>query len=219
MSDNQNDNQTPPVSPTQVTPPIVTLPPEVAELVQKQVAEELKQIKSNLDNAYSARDAAEKKVKDFEAAAQAAEIAKMKEEGKHREAYELQLAEEKRLREAAESRAVELTRDISLKTALASKEFRSENAREMAFREIVGQLTKNADGVWNHKSGASVQEFVNSFSEKDDNAFLFKQKPSTGGGSAPIIPTDTTKKSSLFAMSQAEVLKLAAEGKLPHQQR
>lgn len=214
MSENNNNPTTPPVVPPQVPPTAVVLPPEVAELVQKQVAEELKQIKSNLDNAYSARDAAEKKVKDFETAAQAAEIAKMKEEGKHREAYELQLAEEKRLREAAESRAIELTRDISLKTALASKEFRSENAREMAFREIVGQLVKNADGVWTHKTGANIQEFVNGFAEKDDNAFLFKQKPSSGGGSAPIIPTDVTKKSSLFAMSQDEVLKLAAEGKL-----
>jgi len=206
------------VEPVVVESPVV--PPDVAELVEKQVAEALKPIKDNLDKAYAARDEAQKKVQEFEKAQRAAELKKMQEDGKHREAYELQLAEERTLREKAEQRAVELTRDLTLRNALSAKEFRTDAAREMAFREIVSQLVKSADGNWTHSGGKSISDFVSEFSDSEANSFLFKQKNSSGGGSAPIVNSPGVQKSeSLFNKSQAEVLKLASEGKLPPKRR
>lgn len=194
------------------------VPPEVAELVQAQVADALKPIKASLDSAYAARDEALAKVAKFEKEQRDAELKRLQDEGKHREAYDLEIKQERERREAAEQRNIELTRDLELRNALAavSKDFRSANAKEMAYREIVSQLVKDSAGAWKHSSGLSIQDFVNGFAEKEENAFLFKQKVSTGGGSGTITPSPGDKtKTSLFAMSQEEVLQLAAEGKLP----
>lgn len=192
------------------------VPPDVEEIVQKKIAEALKPIKSNLDKAYQARDAALDKIKEFEKKQREEELLKLQEAGKHKEAFELQLAEEKRLREAAEAKAVELTRDMTLKGELGALKFRNNNAMEMAFREIVPQLVKDANGNWVHRSGISIQDFVQGFADNQDNTFLFTQRVSTGSGSGPVAPSPGSKSDkSLFELSQEEVLKLAREGKLP----
>jgi hypothetical protein len=203
-----------PSSKTETTPDVV-VPPDVEEIVQKKIAEALKPIKSNLDKAYEARDAALAKVKEFEKKQREEELLKLQEAGKHKEAYELQLAEEKRLREAAEAKAVELTRDMTLRSALNILKFRSANANEMAFREIVPQLVKDANGNWVHRSGVSIQDFVQSFADNQDNAFLFTQRVSTGSGSSTVTPSQSSSKGkSLFEMTQEEVLQMAREGKI-----
>jgi hypothetical protein len=116
---------------------------------------------------------------------------------------------------AEQKRNVELTRDIDVRNALASHPFRNENAVEMAYREIVGQLVQNDQGVWVHKTGISIRDFVKGFADSDDNSFLFKAKASSGSGSNGGKPSDTSGgKKSLFQLSQDEVLKLAKEGKL-----
>lgn len=223
MADNQDQNQDPNKDQNQdtdnqqqqqQTPPAGDNDAE--KLVQAKLDEALKDIKSKLDKAYGARDEALKKVAEFEAQKKAEELKRLQEEGKHKEAYEMQLAEEKSKREAAEKRNVELTRDIEVRNALGSQPFRNDNASEMAYREIVGQLVQNEQGAWVHRSGVSIKDFVKSFAENDDNAFLFKPKVSSGSGSQGAKPTNTSggEKKSLFSMSQEEVLKLAREGKL-----
>jgi hypothetical protein len=188
---------------------------DVVKLVQEKVDEQLKDIKSKLDKAYGSRDEALKKVAEFETAKKEAELQRLKEEGKHKEVYEMQLAEEKAKREAAEKRNVELTRDIDVRNALGAQPFRNDNAREMAYREIVGQLVQNEQGVWVHKTGSSISEFVNTFANNDTNSFLFKPKASSGSGSSGVNTSNTSSDNkSLFAMSQDEVLKMAREGKL-----
>jgi hypothetical protein len=189
--------------------------PDVDKIVQEKVEEQLKDIKSKLDKAFSSRDEALKKVAEFEKEKREAELKRLQEEGKHKEAYEIQLAEEKAKREAAEKRNVELTRDIDVRNALATQPFRNDNALEMAYREIVGQLVQNDQGVWVHKTGVAIRDFVKAFADNDANSFLFKQKTSTGSGSSGVnTSNNSSEKKSLFAMSQDEVLKMAREGKL-----
>lgn len=188
---------------------------DVEKLVQEKLDAALKDIKGKLDKAYSVRDEALKKVAEFEQKEKEAELKRLQEEGKHKEAYELQLAEEKAKREALEKRNVELTRDIEIRNALSSQPFRNDNAAEMAYREIVGQLVQNENGVWIHKSGVGIKDYVKAFAENEDNSFLFKPKTSSGSGSSGGKPGDTSSgKKSLFEMSQDEVLKMAREGKL-----
>ena len=189
--------------------------PEIQALVKAAVAEELKDVKAKLDAAYGKRDEALQRVAEFEQKERDAEVARLQEEGKHREAFELQLAEMKASRDALVKRNIELTRDIDTRNALAGFSFRNEKAAKMAFEEVTGQLVQNEAGEWVHKSGVTVKDFVKAFAENEDNAFLFKQKQNTGNGSQDPKPPQGGKPKSLFEMSQDEVLKMAAEGKLP----
>ncbi len=190
-------------------------PPDVDSLVQAKLDEALRDIKSKLDKAYSARDEAMTKVKEFEKEKRDAELKRLQEEGKFKEAYEMQVNELSAKLTSAEKRNIELTRDIDVRNSLSSHPFRNENAVEMAYREIVGQLVQNEQGVWVHKTGMSIKDFVKSFADADDNSFLFKPKTSSGSGSSGTKPSDTSGgKKSIFQMSQDEVLKLAKEGKL-----
>jgi len=189
--------------------------PDIDKIVQEKIDEQLKEIKSKLDKAYGARDEALTKVKEFEKKEREAELKRLQEEGKHKEAYEMQLAEERAARTAAEKRNIELTRDIDVRSALTSQPFRSDNALEMAYREIVGQLVQNDQGVWVHKTGLSIRDYVKAFADNDSNSFLFKVKASSGSGSSGVSNTNnTSEKKSLFAMSQEEVLDMARKGKL-----
>ena len=109
---------------------------DIERLIQERVAASLKDIKSKLDGAYSARDAALKRIAEFEQKEKEAELARLKEEGKHKEAYELQLAQERARIEALEKRNIELTRDIEVKNALSAFTFKSESASNMAYNSI-----------------------------------------------------------------------------------
>lgn len=203
------------------TPPIETVvenvsPPkeDLDKLVQSRVSEALKDIKSKLDNAYSARDTALKQVAEFERKEKDAELSRLKEEGKHQEAYELQLAQERAKIDALEKRNIELTRDIDVKNVLSAFTFKSESAAEMAYKTIVSELVRNENGVWVHRDGTSIADFAKKFSEV--NNFLFEQKVSTGPGVTATKPAaSSTQIKSIYALSQEEVLKLASEGKLP----
>lgn len=206
QNNDQNNNQKPTIDQA-----------EIDKLVQAGIDNALKDIKTKLDKSYEARDAALAKIKEFEQKDREAELKRLQEEGKHKEAFDLQLAEERAKREALEKRNIELTRDIEVRNALASHPFRNDNASEMAYREIVGQLVQNEQGVWVHKSGVSVKDFVKTFAEHSDNEFLFKPKVNSGSGSGGSKAGDNSsgEKKSLFNMSQEEVLKMAREGKLP----
>lgn len=189
---------------------------QLEKLLTERLSEQLKPIKEKLDKAYSVRDEALKKVAEYEKEKRDAELKRLEEEGKHKEAYEIKLAEINAAKETAEKRVIELTRDMEVRNSLISYNFRNENALEMAFKEIIGQLMRNENGQWIHRSGVSIKDYVKTFSENDDNAFLFKAKVNQGGGSQSTsnIPSGDTEKKSLFSLSQEEVLKLAAEGKL-----
>lgn len=195
----------------------------VEKLVDSRVKDAIKDIKSKLDNAYSARDEALRKLAEIEQFRKQEELKRLQEEGKHKEALEMQLAEERAQKAAYEKRVVELTRDMELRNALTSYTFKNDNAFNMAYREIVDQLIQDERGVWKHKSGVPLKDFVRQFADAEENNFLLKPKVSSGSGSSSTTKTSTTSNSldgkSLFTLSQEEVLKLAREGKLPSQRR
>jgi hypothetical protein len=189
----------------------------VEKLVESRVQEALKDIKLKLDKAYSVRDEALRKAADIEQARKQEEIKRLQEDGKHKEALELQLAEERAQRAAYEKRVVELTRDMDLKNALSTYSFKNENAFSMAYREIVDQLAQDDKGIWRHKSGVSLKDFVKQFADDENNAFLLKPKVSSGSGSSTTKVKDSSSGmsgKSIFELPQDEVLKLAREGKL-----
>lgn len=189
----------------------------VQKLVEEKVKEAVKNIKSQLDNAYSARDEALKKLAEIEKFKKQEELKRLQEEGKHREALEMQLAEERAQKSAYEKKVIELTRDIELKGALSSYTFKNDNAFNMAYREIVDQLVQDDKGVWRHRSGVSLKDYVRQFSESDENSFLLKPKFSSGSGSSSVkvsSPSSGLDGKSIFSLPQEEVLKLAREGKL-----
>jgi hypothetical protein len=187
----------------------------VEKLVSERVAEALKPIKEKLNKAYSAKEEAERKAAEYEKEKREAELARLKEEGKHKEAYEMQLAAEREEKEKLKRENIALTRDNQVRIALATLNFRNEKANEMAFSEVVGQLVQNDKGEWVHRSGVSVKDFIKAFSEEKDNAFLFKAKSNSGsGGSAPVKESEgSSENGSLFKKPQNELLQSIAEGK------
>lgn len=185
----------------------------VAKLVSERVAEELKEIKSKLDKSFAQRDAAQAKLDEMERNKRDADIARLTEEGKHREAYELQLADLRKENETLKSTNTELSRDSAVRASLGVLSLKNDKAFEVAFRDIVGQLVQNAQGQWVHKSGVTIKDFVEAYSKDESQSFLFKPKSSSGAGTSTQTSTGTsTSTKSLFQMSQKEVLEMAAKG-------
>lgn len=188
----------------------------IAKLVKEKLDTELAPIKKNLDAAFAQRDEALRKVKEFEQKEKEENLKRLTEEGKHKEVYDLKLAEEKAEKEVLAKKVTELTRDVTVRDVLKSYSFRNDNAADVGYREVISQLTQNDKGDWVHRSGVSIKDFVTSFASDENNSYLFKTKSNSGNGSESQKETNTnkTQKKSLFGMSQAEVLKLAEEGKL-----
>jgi hypothetical protein len=188
----------------------------IEEKVQQEVDKALKPIKENLDKAYAARDDALAQVKVFEEEKRKAEIERLEEEGKHKEAYEASLADERAKNAELNKRNIELTRDIDVRNELAKYELRNQSAQELVFKEIVANLTQDANGKWVHKNGTSIEDSVKSYLEDASNSFLLKAKTNQGSGQDNNLNDNASASASgsLFEKSQAEVLELAAQGKL-----
>ena len=192
-----------------------------AQLVEEAITRTKAEMKALLDGAYNQRDAALKEKAELEHAKKEAEQKRMLEEGKHKEVLELQLAEEKAKREAVEKRNTELSRDVAVRSALNGLNFRNEKAATTAYNEIISNLKRDANGNWQGSDGKSIVDTVSALVADTDFNFLFKAKENGGGGSDDVggKSKDNSSGKSLFSMSQAEVLKQAAAGKLPHQTR
>lgn len=189
---------------------------DLSTQIEKAVEEQLKGIKEKLDKAYSERDEANRKLAEREKAEAEAKKKQLEAEGKHKELYEIQLKEERALREAAEKRNVELSRDLVVRQHLAGLPFRNDRALEVAFKEIVSDLVKNDNGDWLSRGGQSLSDFVTAFSKDDSNSFLFKPKANSGSGAGDsgTKPDSSSKKKSLFDLPQEEVIRMAEQGKL-----
>ena len=188
----------------------------IAKLVQDRLDAELAGIKKSLDGAYKQRDEGLAKIAAFETKEKEATLVRLKEEGKHKEAFELQLAEERAANAALMKRNTELSRDVNVRDALRGFTFRNDKAADMAFREITSNLVQNEHKEWIHRSGISIRDYCEAFSKDEEQSFLFKAKTNSGGGAAPQVggtPPVNDKPKSLFAMPQAEVIRMAAEGK------
>lgn len=183
--------------------------------IEQAVQERLSQMKNNMDRMAKERDEALKKAAEVEQARKQEQIKRLEEEGKLQEALEMKLAEAEAKLKVFEEENTRLNRDNVVNAKLANLEFRNERSRQMAYRDIVEQLVQNEDGLWVHKSGTNIQEFIDTYSKSEDNSFLFRVKANTGAGTNASAGTPKMEdKKSLSQMSQAEVLALAAKGQL-----
>jgi hypothetical protein len=187
-----------------------------ADVLKKAVDAALAPIKAKLDEAYTKRDEALAQSAEHEQKTKEVERERMREQGKESEALQSELDEFKAKDKVKDSKIVELTRNMEVNSMLASLEFRSDKSRKMAFEEIVSELVQEENGNWKHKSGSDLSSFVKSFSEDDDNSFLFKTKESSGAGvmSPQTKSSVSSKGGSVFDLSQDEVIKRAQEGTL-----
>lgn len=186
-----------------------------AEQLEKMIADRLGPIKDKLDGAFVERDAAKAKLAELEKEKQEAEIKRLQEEGKHKEAFEIQLAEERAKLKHLEETNIRLARDAALRTHLGKYTFRSESAANMAYNTILSELALNEKGEWVHKSGTTLADYVKVFADNEENTFLFKPKASSGTGfeGNTTTPPTSGEAKSIFEMTQEEVLKRITEGK------
>jgi len=192
----------------------------IAKLVAEKVEEQIKEAKEKLNSAYDARDKALKRAEALEKKEREAELKILEESGKHKEAFDLRIAEANTKYDELLSKFhkleegnLELSRDAQIRDLLRGQEFRNDKAAALAFKDISAELIRNDQGVWVHRSGVNIKDFVTTFTANEDNAFLFKVKTSTGGGSSNSTPSNKT--TALRNKTQAEVLEMAAQGKLP----
>ena len=188
---------------------------DMQTLVNAEVAKAIKNIKGNLDNAYSERDTYKNEIAKIKADAQATEIAGLEKQGKHQEVMAIQMADLTRKLETYETKNTELSRDNAVRAQLNGLDFKNEKAATMAYGDIVSNLAKNADGEWMHTSGVTINEAVSSYGKDDKNSFLFNVKANVGSGTSPVksaVGTIPTK--SIKDMDQSEVLKAIANGTL-----
>jgi len=197
--------------------------PEVmAAAVAAQVELALKDLKLKLDGAFTERDKALAESARFKEDQDAAKLAKLREDGKDKEANDLIAAKAAAENTALREANVKLTRDIEVRNAVSAYSFKNETAAKLATQQIVEELVQNEQGVWVHKSGVSIPEYVKLFKSNSENEFLFKPKINSGSGETQTNAdgTPTIKKTtSIFDRPVADVLKDAAEGNLPHQKR
>jgi len=167
---------------------------EIQKMVEAKVAEELKAIKSKLDNAYAQRDEYLKKATAFEEEKRQAEIKRMEEEGKHKEVYELKMAEHLAKLETLQKENTRLTRDQSIKDALAGSDFLNAAAADMAFNRVKEQLIQDEHGRWVHKTGVPIKDYVEHFKKDSEFGFLFKAKTNSGAGATQHSSTEAPPK-------------------------
>lgn len=188
---------------------------DVQTLINEEVSKAISNIKGNLDKAYAERDTFKAKLVEMETAKQKAEIDALEKAGKHQEVMQIKMNELSSQLKAYEQKNTELSRDNAVRSQLNALDFRNEKAANMAYSDIVSNLTKDANGNWVHTSGASINEAVSSYAKDDANAFLFNVKANAGSGVSPSKPaTGSTPIKSIKDMDQSEVLKAVAEGKI-----
>tara|TARA_R110000787_G_scaffold124732_2_gene235783 strand:+ start:2153 stop:2800 length:648 start_codon:yes stop_codon:yes gene_type:complete len=188
---------------------------DIKSLVDIEVSKAIKNIKGNLDSAYSERDAALAEVEKAKGERQKVEIEALEKQGKHSEVMQMKLNEVNAKLEAYEQRNTELSRDNAVRTQLNSLNFRSDKAAKMAYSDIVGSLKKDALGKWVHESGLSIEDAVSSYSKEDNNAFLFSIKANAGTGINPAKPASGNNPvKSIKEMSTDELLDAVAKGNI-----
>ncbi len=188
---------------------------DIKSLVDAEVSKAIKNIKSNLDSAYSERDAALVQVEEAKADKQKAEIEALEKQGKHSEVMQMKLNEMSAKLETYEQRNTELSRDNAVRSQLNSLNFRSDKAAKMAYSDIVGSLKKDASGNWMHKTGLSIEDAVSSYAKDDNNAFLFSIKANAGTGINPAKPASGNNPvKSIKEMSTDELLSNIEKGNI-----
>jgi hypothetical protein len=181
------------------------------ELVAEGIAAGLADVKEKLNSAYGARDLALQQAALAEKTANDLKIARLTAEGNHAAAFELQMAEANAKIAVITRQNTELGRDNAVREEMRGLSFRNTKAASLAFQEVVGSLVQNDAGQWIHSSGVPIATAVAAFAADPEQSFLFQTKPNSGNGQQQLIPPTITQNTSVFAMSQADVLAKAAK--------
>jgi hypothetical protein len=192
-----------------------SLKEEHQALLKQMVADELKQMKANVDKAYKKSEELARENARLKSEAQEKQRKQLEDEGKHYEAEKLRNAELEENNRILQERLTSLTRDRELEKHLSSLEFRNDFARETAFKTILPELVRDEDGSWVHKSGASINDYLKAFAKDPNKDFLFKSKENSGAGSnSNKSSTTVSRPKKLDGMTTEELLALAETGKL-----
>jgi len=188
---------------------------ETVDPIEQEVANRLSKMKSNVDRMAKERDEALKKAAEIEQQQKQETMKRLEEEGKLQELSEMKIADLEAKLKVYEEENTKLNRDSVVNSLLGSLDFRNDRSRQLAYRDIVEQLVQNDNGSWVHKSGTTIQDFITSYSDNEDNSFLFRVKANSGAGTpAPAGVSNTNENKPLSEMSTQEVLNLAAKGQL-----
>lgn len=188
---------------------------ETVDPIEQEVANRLSKMKSNVDRMAKERDEALKKAAEIEQQQKQETMKRLEEEGKLQELSEMKIADLEAKLKVYEEENTRLNRDSVVNSLLGSLDFRNDRSRQLAYRDIVEQLVQNDNGSWVHKSGTTIQDFITSYSDNEDNSFLFRVKANSGAGTAaPAGVSNTNENKPLSEMSTQEVLNLAAKGQL-----
>jgi hypothetical protein len=212
VNDNQDDNDT---TQQDLSQRKASLADEHQALLKQLVADELKQMKGNVDKAYKKAEELARENARLKAEAQEKQRKQLEDEGKHYEAAKLKLAEMEEREKILQEKLTSITRDRELEKHLGSLEFRNDFARETAFKTILPELVQDEDGSWVHKSGASINDYLKAFAKDPNKDFLFKPKENSGAGSnSNKNSASMSRPKSLSGMTTEELLALAESGKL-----
>jgi len=186
-------------------------------LIDKIVAQRVADAKTKIDKAYSKAEKLAVENAALKKDLEASRRKKLEEDGKLVEAKESELEELRAEKIQLEEALNAITRDQEIEKVLGKLgvEFRSNFARDVAVKEIRSQLTKDDDGEWVHKSGASLSDFVKTFvKDPEKEETLLKPKENSGTGQdrnkSGFKKTDVK----LSELTNEQMLKLAATGKL-----
>jgi hypothetical protein len=190
--------------------------PSFDKLVQEKVNEELKKIKSSLDNAYKERDAAKSEMARIAKEKQDAEISALEKAGKHSEVLKIEMDRIRKELDTYKTRNTELSRDNAVRAQLNALDFRNEKAANLAHADIIKSLRQDSNGNWMHEAGLSIEEAVQLYAKDEKNAFLFSVKANAGSGTPSNVQPATGKQpvKSIKDMTQSEVLKAIEDGTL-----
>jgi hypothetical protein len=190
--------------------------PSFDKLVSEKVNEELKKIKSSLDNAYKERDAAKAEMAKIAKEKQDAEIAALEKAGKHSEVLKIEMDRIRKELDTYKTRNTELSRDNAVRSQLNALDFRNDKAAALAHADIIKSLRQDTNGNWMHESGLSIEEAVQLYAKDEKNSFMFSVKANVGSGTPSNVQPTTGKQpvKSIKEMSQAEVLKAIEDGTL-----
>jgi hypothetical protein len=130
--------------------------PSFDKLVSEKVNEELKKIKSSLDNAYKERDAAKAEMAKIAKEKQDAEIASLEKAGKHSEVLKIEMDRIRKELDTYKTRNTELSRDNAVRSQLNALDFRNDKAAALAHADIIKSLRQDTNGNWIHESGLSI---------------------------------------------------------------
>ena len=108
------------------------------------------------------------------------ELAALEAAGEERKADQMRLEESDRKLREAQHTILQLTRDSELNVALSTKEFINDQAKAMAFSQLQARLVQDQNGNWVSPTGQTILDYVNNFSNDENNSFMFKSVQSKG---------------------------------------